>query len=121
MGQPVKSGDLTITVASWKSSNGDGFSTPAAGNQFIVVDLDVSNNGAKTYDFSTMLMLSIKTPEGRSYDQAPYFPEPKFPDGAIAAGQKARGNVAFEVPGQIGSMSFVFNPLTRDQVNIKLQ
>lgn len=121
VGQPVTSGPLTLTAVSSTVSQGDDFSTPADGSQFIVVDLEVANNGSSSYAFSTMLMLSVSTPEGRKYTQAAYFPEPKFPDGTIAAGEKARGNVAFEVPTTVSAMSLAFDPVTGEGVKIKLQ
>jgi hypothetical protein len=120
VGQLVKCGDLAITVASWAPSQGDDFSEPAAGNQFAVVDLEIVNNGTDTAHTSTMLEMAIQTPDGRKYDQATYFPEPKFPDGEIAAGEKARGNVAFEIPTTATGMSFVFSPITGDPVKVKL-
>lgn len=121
VGETAKDGDLAITVYSFTPSPGDQFFTPEAGNQYIVVDLGIDNNGQKTAQISTMMEMSIKTPEGRKYDQAPYFPEPKYPDGAIQPGGKARGNVAFEVPASIGSMEFVFESLTGSPVRFKLQ
>lgn len=121
VGETAKDGNLSITVYSFKASPGDDFSKPAAGNQYIVVDLGIDNNGPDTANLSSMMEMSIRTPEGRKYDQAPYFPEPKYPDGAIQSGGKARGNVAFEVPANIGSMDFVFESLTGSPVNFKLQ
>lgn len=120
-GQAVECGNLSITAASWKSSPGDEFSTPETGNQFIIVDLDIVNNGSESEDLSTMLEMSIKTVAGYSYNQAAYFPEPSYPDGTIQAGDRARGCVAFEVPTQTTDMSFVFDPLTSDAVKIRLQ
>ena len=121
VGQPVKCGDLSITVHSFTGSAGEPMFEPEAGNQYIVVDLEVDNNAQEAEHVSTVMQMSIKTPEGYGYDQAMYFPEPKYPDGAIAAGQKARGNVAFEVPATIGAMNFVFDPMFGAPVSIKLQ
>jgi hypothetical protein len=121
VGETAKDGDLSITVYSFTPSPGDAFSKPEAGNQFIVVDLGIDNNGTDKANLSTMMEMSIRTPEGRKYDQAAYFPEPKYPDGAIQPSGKARGNVAFEVPANIGSMEFVFESLTGDPVRFKFQ
>jgi hypothetical protein len=121
VGQPVEAGDVTVTVHTWAASQGDDFSTPAEGSQYIVVDLEVDNAGTAGYPFSTMVMLSIVTPAGYEYSQAMYFPEPKFPNGDIPGSGKARGNVAFEVPVNIGTMSLQFSPVTGDSVRIKLQ
>jgi hypothetical protein len=60
---------------------------------------------------------------GFEYEQAAYFPEPAYPDGDIQPGQTARGNVAFEVPADIGAMTFVYEPTLQvgDIVQVKLK
>lgn len=122
VGQAGHSGALEVKVVNWTPSMGDEFSQPAAGNQFIVVDVEIRNTGSKTESHSTMLEMSIKTPDGYEYKQAAYFPDPQFPDGDILPGQTARGNVSFEVPSNIGRMNFVFDPVYSGKiVQVKLQ
>lgn len=122
VGQVGKTGKLSIKVNGWKPSPGDEFSKPSPGNQFIVVDMEVVNTGTTTKVVSTLAEMSIRTPNGYKYTLAPYFPEPKYPDGDILAGQTARGNVVFEVPGDIGAMNFVLEPaIIGDIVQVKLQ
>jgi hypothetical protein len=121
VGQTIEYGNLEIKVYGYSFSNGDSFSTPEPGNQYLVVELEIKNTGSKPEDVSTMMQMKIKTPEGYAYDQAMYFPEPKYPDGRIMPGEKARGLVAFEVPIAIGSASFSFNPLIGNPVLITLQ
>ena len=121
IGQAGKSGSLAVKANGWKPSSGNDFSKPGAGNQFILVDLEIQNTGTNTQSLSTLVEMSIRTPNGYKYDLAPYFPDPKFPDGDILPGQTARGNIAFEVPATIGSMNFVFNPLLGDIIQVKLQ
>jgi hypothetical protein len=121
VGQTGQSGSLAVKVNGWQPSAGDAITMPAAGNQFIVVDLEIRNTGTSTESVSTLVEMSIRTPNGLKYDLAAFFPEPKFPEGDILPGQSARGNVAFEVPGNIGSMSFWFDPLLGDRIEVKLQ
>lgn len=121
IGETAKDENLAITVYSFTPSSGVEFFQPTAGNQYIVVDLGIDNNGTDTAIISTVMEMSIRTPDGRKYDQAMYFPEPKYPDGSIQPGGKARGNVAFEVPANTASMEFVFESLTGDPVRFKLQ
>jgi hypothetical protein len=122
VGQVGKTDKLSIKVNGWQPSAGDQLSTPSPGNQFIVVDLEVTNTGTTSESVSTMAEMSIRTPNGFKYTQAPYFPEPKYPDGDVLAGQTARGNVVFEVPGNIAAMNFVFEPvLIGDIIQVKLQ
>jgi hypothetical protein len=121
IGQAGQSGPLAVKVDGWKPSPGDDFSKPGAGNQYVVVDLEIKNTGTSTRSVSTLAEMSIRTPNGYKYDLAPYFPDPKFPDGDILPGQTARGNAAFEVPATIGSMDFVFNPVLGDIIQVKLR
>lgn len=122
VGQAGKTGDLSIKVNGWQPSPGDGIIKPNPGNQFILVDLEVGNTGKTTEGVSTMTEMSIKTTGGYKYTQAPYFPEPRYPDGDIQPGQVARGNVVFELPQNIGAMNFVLEPLLiGDIVEVKLQ
>lgn len=118
VGETLAVDDLEVTVYSWDSSAGDGFSTPAGDNQYIVVDVGITNNGDESKSISTIMEMSLRTPEGYKYTLAPYFPDPQYPDGSIMPGSVARGNVAFEVPGQIGEIYFVFEPLSL--INTKL-
>lgn len=122
MGQAGKTGDLSIKVDGWQPSPGDEIFKPGDGNQFIMVNLEITNTGKTTESVSTMTEMSIKTPEGYKYTLAPYFPEPRYPDGEILPGQSAKGYVAFEVPQGIGAMNFVFEPiLIGDIIEVKLQ
>lgn len=121
IGQPATLGNLLITVHSFAGSPGDAYFKPDAGKQFIVVDLEIENTGDKAELVSTMMEMSIRTPEGLKYDQAFYFPDPKYPDGDIQPHSKARGLVAFDVPSVIGPMDFVFAPGFGTPANFKLQ
>ncbi len=123
VGQVGENGPLAIKVVNWTPSAGDEFNKPTAGTQFIVVDVEIKNISATTRTVSTMLAMSIKTPGGFEYDQAAYYPEPSFPDGDIQPGQTGRGNVAFEVPADIGAMTFVYEPSLQvgDIVQVKLK
>lgn len=122
VGQSAGTGDLSIMVNGWQPSRGDEMTKPGPGNQFIVVDLSITNNDTGSKSVSTLAQMSIRTPSGYDYSQAAYFPEPKFPDGDILPGQTARGKVAFEVPANIGTMRFVYEPiLLGDTVEVKLK
>lgn len=124
VGQAGQSGPLSIKVVGWAPSAGDATSPPAPGNQYIVVDLEVRNStGTESRPISALIQMSIEAAGGQAYTPSlMYNPDPKFPDGNILPGQTARGNVAFEVPANIGSMTFVYDPLLYgDFIRVKLQ
>lgn len=123
VGEVGENGPLAVKVVSWTPSAGDEFNKPAAGKQFVVVDVEIKNISATSRTVSTMLAMSIKTSGGFEYEQTFYFPEPSFPNGDIQPGQTARGNVAFEVPADIGAITFVYEPSLQvgDIVQVKLK
>lgn len=123
VGEVAENGPLAIKVVSWGPSAGDEFNQPGAGQQFIVVDVEIKNISSTSRTVSRILAMSLQTPAGFEYEPAAYFPEPTFPDGDIQPGQTARGNVSFQVPAEIGSMTFVYEPSLQvgDIVRVKLQ
>ena len=121
VGKAVRCGDLAITVHEWYTSQGDQSGKPEEGKQFIIVDIEIENNGDNTQEMDTRGMTSIKTPDGYKYREAMIFPDPAFPNDKILPGQKGRGLLAFEVPEQIGEMYFNFQPMFGDPVQIRLQ
>ncbi|MBU1671752.1 MAG: DUF4352 domain-containing protein [Actinobacteria bacterium] len=121
VGQVGKTGQLDVKVVGWSPSQGDDVFKPAQGNQFVVVDVSITNTGTTSKLVSTVTEMSVRTPNGYQYDMAVYFPEPRFPEGDILPGQTARGNVSFEVPSNATGMSFVYKPLIiGDVVSVKL-
>lgn len=122
VGQAGRTGSLEVKVVGWSPSQGDDVLKPAQGNQFVVVDLAVTNTGTTSKVVSTMAEMSIRTPDGYEYDLALFSPEPRFSDGDILPHQTARGNVSFEVPSDASGMSFVYKPLIiGDIVSVKLK
>lgn len=123
VGEAARNGPLEVRVIGWTPSAGDEYNQPGEGKQFVVVDLEVKNVSGDPKTVSRMLSMSIWTPAGFNYDPAPYFPGPSYPEGPVQPGQTARGNVAFQVPADIGPMTFEFKPFleTGDIVRVKLQ
>ena len=108
IGQPVVvDSTWTIIVNSVKASSGDGFSTPAAGNVYLVVDVTVKNT---TKHFQYMLsgnQLVLKDSAGQQYRETiTDFAMP--PDGYIRPGGALRGLLAYEIPAPVHSFFYYF-------------
>lgn len=98
VGDQVKVGSTYIvTVNSVKASQGGEFDQPKAGNQYMIVDVTVQNVSSKEQDFSSLLSFTLKDSTGQKYDQT-FISGATAPDGKIEANDKARGQLAYEVP-----------------------
>lgn len=124
VGDRVDAGGLQLVVRGVEFSEGTEFARPGRGNRFLVVDLEVTNRTGAPVKVSRMIQMSIISGEGEAYDSTFFFPNPKFPDGAVEAGGNAGGKVAFEVPSDIKKPYFVFDGDTMkrgDEVAVSLQ
>lgn len=125
VGDVVSIGDLTITVNEVTFPGGDDFNRPEAGKKFLVVDLTIENKGAEPAMISTLLQMSLKDETGQKYDvdiMASVASGGASPDGEIAAGDKLRGQVGFQVPETATSLVFIFDAMlfTGGQVRIAI-
>jgi hypothetical protein len=112
VGEEVAKGTVVLTVHAVSYPEGDMFTQPADGNQFLVVDLTIENKGSSAVDFSSLLQMTLKDPTGQRYivdlgatsagDGTP-------PEGELSAGEKVRGQVGYEVPVDGGPFVFVFD------------
>ncbi len=97
----------TVTVNSVKTSAGDPFSMPAAGNTFLMVDVTVKNISKHYQDMASGLQLVLKDSAGRQFmETITDFTTP--PDGSIKFGEFLRGQVAYEIPATEHTFSYYF-------------
>ena len=112
IGETVKIGAFEMTVNQVTSPKGDSFNKPSAGNKFLIVDVTLENKGTKAENVSSSLQMWLKDPTGQRYKDdlsAIVASKGKTPDGEIAAGEKIRGQVGFQVPEEITGLVFVFD------------
>ncbi|MCG2794924.1 MAG: DUF4352 domain-containing protein [Actinomycetia bacterium] len=124
-------GNLEVKVIRWEFKDDIDDYKPAEGNKFLVAEVEVANNGDKPFEPvkpGDVVMpgspWSVRTPEGYKYGVSTVFThdevQPYFPDTPIDPSEKARGNIASEVPTDIGTMFLEFNS-TEGRAKIKLQ
>jgi hypothetical protein len=112
VGEAVQVGTLYITVNEVKPVTGNQFAKPAEGNQFLMVDVTLENKGSAAESISTLLQMWLKDPTGQRYKidlLAMSASGGTSPDGELAAGEKLKGQVAFEVPANATGLLFVFD------------
>lgn len=112
LGEAVQVGTLSITVNEVKPVEGNQFAKPAEGNQFLMADITLENTGSTAESISTLLQMWLKDPTGQRYKVdllAMTASGGTSPDGELAAGEKLKGQVAFEVPADATGLLFVFD------------
>lgn len=112
IGDVVKIGDLSLTMNGVSTPAGDSFARPDPGNKFVVVDMTLENRGGKAESISTIMQMSLKDATGQKYGvslMATASSGGSSPDGELAAGEKVRGQVGFEVPENAQGLTFVFD------------
>ena len=108
IGKPVVvDSTWTIIVNGARTSLGDAFSTPAAGDVYLVVDVTVKNTSKHFQDMLSGNQLVLKDSTGQQYREAiTDFATP--PDGSIKPGGSQRGQLAYEMPATMHTFSYYF-------------
>ena len=97
----------TITLNSARTSMGDAFSTPGAGDVYLVVDLTVKNTSRHFQDMLSGNQIVVKDSTGHQYRETiTDFATP--PDGTIKPGGSQRGQLAYEIPATMHTFSYFF-------------
>ncbi len=97
----------TVTVNGFKTSTGDPFSTPGAGDVYLVVDVTVKNTSTHYQDMLSGNQLVLKDSAGQQYREAiTDFATP--PDGSIRPGGSLRGLLAYEIPATAHAFFYYF-------------
>ena len=107
VGQVVKVGDTwQVTVNSVKTSKGEQFLTPTAGNIYLIVDVTLKNTSGQEQTISSALNFSLQDSTGQKYTET-LLTSATPPDGKVEAGSLLRGQLVYEVP--TSQKAFTFN------------
>jgi len=99
---------LYLTVNDIRASVGDGFFE--ADGVYIIIDCTYENRSKKEANLSTLINLSVKDSDGYKYTVALFADTKGSLDGALAVGDKTRGEVAFDVPDGTTVEYFCYDP-----------
>ena len=95
----------TVVVDGWqvvvngvKTSSGGTFDDLKPGDIFLEIDVSVTNQTGQSQFFSDLEAFSLKDPTGQTYEQTFVSDAPAAPSGRVAAGDRLRGTVVYEVP-----------------------
>ncbi len=124
IGDVITMGTTTLTVSGIEFSQGQEYSEPAEGYEFLVVDLTLENKGAQAITVSSLMQMTVKDADHYQYSVdlfASMLLGQGSPDGEIAAGEKLRGQVGFQVPQDATELMFVFDAGEEGRFFIALQ
>ncbi|WP_052568605.1 DUF4352 domain-containing protein [Ktedonobacter racemifer] len=110
VGETVKVGDTwEVTVNSVKTSNGDDIIKPDAGNTFLIVNVTVKNISSKEQNISSLLNFKLKDKDGtEGKDALLTSGVTPAPNGKIAAGDKSKGDLTYQVSASQKSFTLAF-------------
>ncbi len=112
VGDVVSIGDNVLVVLGWENVPASDFSTPDAGKKFVAVELLIVNKSQSSMSVSTLLQMSMKDNTSQKYDvdfMASTAIGGSSVDGELAAGEKLRGKVGFQIPENAQGLQFVFD------------
>lgn len=113
LGEEIGYQDVAVTVndARTESSLGQ-FSEPDEGNEFVIVDISITNNTGEERQFSTILQMMLKDGKGYTYQEsltATTGLDRAFDEGTpLSDGETRRGELAYEVPEGTSPLYWVF-------------
>lgn len=112
IGEPIRTGNLTLTVTAIEQPAGNSVFAPDSGNRFLVVRTVFTNAGSAPEAISTLQQMEVIDAAGRSYpiDLYATILAEKSPEGDVPAGGSLAGGVGFQVPINASGLVFVFRP-----------
>lgn len=93
---------------------------PAAGSQYLIVDLYVKNKSGKTLPLFPYSQTYIKDNTGKTYSIGPAMVDQPFQGGDLISGDIMKGQIAYLVPRDIKNPKFYFEGLASMPVVVKL-
>lgn len=104
--------NLQLTVNSTRVHSGKGVIKPNTGNQWIVVDTTIVNQGKTSQTFS-VVSFRVMDDKNQTYEVAflaSALEDIETPTGEISPGSQKKGQLVFEVPQNIKNLQLLFQP-----------
>ena len=111
VGDTVELGSLRVLVHAVTDplASSNEFSTPAQGNRWVAVDVEVTNIGDQPVTLSSLMQFEVQDASNAAY--APALTAETLPsiDGEAAPGGSRRGTIVFEVPEAAAGLRLAFS------------
>lgn len=99
---------ITVTEVQRNYDTGNQFSQPESGKEFVIVTVQITNDGDGTLDYNTF---NFKLQDSNGVQQSEAFSalsEGKLNSGSLAAGGKVTGKLAYEVPKDDAGLKLLY-------------
>jgi hypothetical protein len=110
IGDTVAMGDLEHTVHGARWSTGDEWFGPDEDERWLVLDIEVTNNGGSSEVISSLIMWTLVDAENRTVDMTFTTDERGSLDGELGAGRSMRGEITYAVSDSGDSWELLFEP-----------
>ncbi len=108
VGSTQSSGVWTITINSIKTVvSSNEFEVPKAGDEFIAINFTAVNTDTAAHEMNPFYY-TLRDDSGTSYDLT-LLTIAANPDGTVVSGQKLRGDLTYEIPKSIHSLTLQFD------------
>jgi hypothetical protein len=113
VGEEIGYQDVAVAVNDARTESTLGqFAEPQEGNEFVIVDISISNDTGEEKSFSTILQMMLKDHKGYSYQEsltASSSLDRGFDEGTpLSDGETRRGELAYEVPEETAPLYWIF-------------
>jgi Domain of unknown function (DUF4352) len=112
VGKPVIIGDVSCTLTSVASNSGDSTVAPQTGDEFVVVNIKLTNNSQQSLAYS-MFNFYVLNSDGKAIlnsNVVPKADEQQLAYGNLAPGQSVVGKLVFEVARSDHDQTFDWQP-----------
>ena len=126
VGETAEYNEIQVSVTGYEKSNGNDFSKPASGREFIYVNVDIANNSDDDLAISSMLSFTAYCDDYKldfSSDALMALDDRNQLDGTISAGKKMNGYLGLEVPSgwKVIELQFTDNVWTSSKVKFEIK
>jgi Domain of unknown function (DUF4352) len=100
---------IKVNSVNQNADSGNPYTKPKEGNKFVTVDITLENKGDTKETISSFISFYIKNGEGEK-GTSQFFSSLKPVDGELLAGDKIKGELAFEIAANSKDLKFYYNP-----------
>lgn len=122
LGDTVETKKVKAIITSIEKSNGNQFNSPADGNEFVLINLEIENISDSEMTVSSLLSFDAYVDDvtiNESISAQIAKEGTNTVDGTVAAGKKIKGTLGYEVPAEWTQIEIHFTPNVWDDMVIK--
>ncbi len=108
IGQILKiDGVWQVAITAVRSSSGDQYTKPKAGNTFLLIDVTMKNLTSQQLTASSIIQYALHDTNGQNYAET-HLSSTSSPDGMVQANAELNGTLVYEVPTTIHTYTLSF-------------